>query len=80
MKIKQALAILPPTRPTELLYTSTLKYFVNKINPITRITDLVAPVASIAVTRIISARAAILAPRITKASCVGSTLRGINGK
>ena len=58
ISIKQALAILPPTLPMLLLYTSTL----------------VAPVARIAVTNIIRARAAMLAPRITNASCVGSTL------
>ena len=58
IKMKAAVATLPPTLPTLLLYTSTL----------------VAPVARMDVTRIISANAAMLAPRITNASCTGSTL------
>ena len=55
--MKVAVATLPLTRPTWVLYTSTL----------------VAPVARMLETRIMTAMAAMLAPRMTKASCVGST-------
>ena len=52
-------AMVPPVRPKEDRYTSCLVF----------------PVAKIATTKIINAKAAMEAPKMMKASCVGSTLK-----